>query len=276
MQTNHREIFETKNMYTISIIIPTFNEAENIISLLDKIKENLMHNVFTEIIIVDDNSPDGTSSIVQNYIDSDLDSKRRNVNFKEKLYSIKIINRRIKNGLIPAILEGVKASKGDYVLIMDADFSHPPEMIPKIIEKSLGNSNSIVIASRYTKNGSIVGWPFKRRLISKAAAVIAKFGLNVNNVTDPMSGFFAVPRPIIENLKIDTKGYKILLEILVKSKDIQIFEIPYTFMDRKSGKSKMGSSVIFDYISSVWQLYRYGRQSTKEINLLIPALWIQG
>jgi dolichol-phosphate mannosyltransferase len=147
---------------------------------------------------------------------------------------------------------------------MDADFSHPPEMIPKIIEKSLGNSNSIVIASRYTKNGSIVGWPFKRRLISKAAAVIAKFGLNVNNVTDPMSGFFAVPRPIIQNLKIDTKGYKILLEILVKSKDIQIFEIPYTFMDRKSGKSKMGSSVIFDYISSVWQLYRYGRTQQKK------------
>ena len=147
---------------------------------------------------------------------------------------------------------------------MDADFSHPPEMIPKIIEKSLDNSNSIVIASRYTKDGSIVGWPFKRRLISKTAAVIAKFGLNVNNVTDPMSGFFAVPRPIIQNLKIDTKGYKILLEILVKSKDIPIFEIPYTFMDRKSGKSKMGSSVIFDYISSVWQLYRYGRNQQKK------------
>ena len=264
MQTNHHEIFETKNMYTISLIIPTYNEAENIIRLLDKIKENLSPNVFTEIIIVDDSSPDGTSNIVQNYIHSDLDPKRRNVNFKENLYSIKIINRRIKNGLIPAILEGVKVSKGDFVLIMDADFSHPPEMIPKIIEKSLDNSNSIVIASRYTKNGSIVGWPFKRRLISKAAAVIAKFGLNVNNVTDPMSGFFAVPRPIIENLKIDTKGYKILLEILVKSKDIPIFEIPYTFMDRKSGKSKMGSSVIFDYISSVWQLYRYGRTQQKK------------
>jgi dolichol-phosphate mannosyltransferase len=101
-------------------------------------------------------------------------------------------------------------------------------------------------------------------LISKAAAVIAKFGLNVTNVTDPMSGFFALPRTILQNLKIDTKGYKILLEILVKSKDIPIFEIPYTFMDRKSGKSKMGSSVILDYISSVWQLYRYGRNHQKK------------
>ncbi|HEY9486235.1 MAG TPA: glycosyltransferase, partial [Nitrososphaeraceae archaeon] len=163
MQTNHQEIFETKNMYTISIIIPTYNESENIIRLLDKIKENLSSNVFTEIIIVDDNSPDGTSRVAQNYIDSDVRSNRKSPNFEEKQYSIKIITRKIKNGLIPALLEGVKSSHGDYVLIMDADFSHPPEMIPKIIEKLLNNSNSIVIASRYTKDGSIVGWPFKRR-----------------------------------------------------------------------------------------------------------------
>ena len=163
MQTNHQEIFETKNMYTISIIIPTYNESENIIGLLDKIKQNLSQNVFTEIIIVDDNSPDGTGNIVQNYIDNDIEikSKRGTANFNEKPYSIKIINRKIKNGLIPAILEGVKTSQGDYILIMDADFSHPPEMIPKIIEKSLDTSNSIVIASRYTKNGSIIGWPLK-------------------------------------------------------------------------------------------------------------------
>jgi len=266
VQANHQEIFKTKSMYTISIIIPTYNESENIIGLLDKIKQNLLQNVFTEIIIVDDNSPDGTGNIVQNYIDNSIKIKSEDgtANFKEKPYSIKIINRKIKNGLIPAILEGVKSSKGDYILIMDADFSHPPEIIPKIIKKLLDTSSSIVIASRYTKDGSIIGWPFKRRLISKGAAIIAKFGLNVNNVTDPMSGFFAVPRPILENIKIDTKGYKILLEILVKSKDIPIFEIPYTFLDRKSGKSKMGFNVIVDYVGSVWQLYRYGRHQQKK------------
>ncbi|HET7644654.1 MAG TPA: polyprenol monophosphomannose synthase, partial [Nitrososphaeraceae archaeon] len=264
--TNHQEIFKTKNMYTISIIIPTYNESENIIGLLDKIKQNLPQNVFTEIIIVDDNSPDGTGRIVQEYIKNDIKIKSKNgsVNFQENQYLIKIINRKIKNGLIPAILEGVKSSKGDYILIMDADFSHPPEIIPKIIEKLLDTPSSIVIASRYTKDGSIVGWPFKRRLISKGAAIIAKFGLNVNNVTDPMSGFFAVPRDILENIKIDTKGYKILLEILVKSKNIPIFEIPYTFLDRKSGKSKMGMNVIVDYVGSVWQLYRYGQRQQKK------------
>ena len=106
VQTNHQEIFETKNMYTISIITPTYNESENIIRLLDKIKENLSSNVFTEIIIVDDNSPDGTSRVAQNYIDSDdVRFNRKSANFEEKQYSIKIITRKIKNGLIPAILE---------------------------------------------------------------------------------------------------------------------------------------------------------------------------
>jgi dolichol-phosphate mannosyltransferase len=79
-----------------------------------------------------------------------------------------------------------------------------------------------------------------------------------------MSGFFAVPRDILDNIKIDTKGYKILLEILVKSKNIQVFEIPYTFLDRKSGKSKMGMNVIVDYVGSVWQLYRYGQRQQKK------------
>ena len=99
-----------------------------------------------------------TSRVAQNYIDSDdVRSNRKNANFEEKQYSIKIITRKIKNGLIPGILEGVKSSHGDYVLIMDADFSHPPEMIPKIIEKLLNNSNSIVIGFSLYK-GWVHSW----------------------------------------------------------------------------------------------------------------------
>ena len=259
MQANKQERRPSKNMYMLSIIIPTYNESENIVHLLDRIKKNLFQKMFTEIIIVDDNSPDGTSNIVQNYI------KQNPIKNSEKTlpYSMKIITRKIKNGLIPAILEGVKNSYGDYILIMDADLSHPPELIPKMTEKLLENPNSIVIASRYIKNGAIIGWPFKRKLISKGASKIARLGLNVNNVTDPMSGFFIVPRSILNQIQIDTKGYKILLEILVKSHNMSIQEIPYTFHDRTFGKSKMSSNVIFDYISSVWHLYKYGKKSRK-------------
>ena len=257
MQANKQETRPSKNMYVLSIIIPTYNESENIVNLLDRIKKNLFQKMFTEIIVVDDNSPDGTSNIVQNYI------KQNIINNSEKTYSVKIITRKIKNGLIPAILEGIKNSYGDYILIMDADLSHPPELIPKMIQKLLDTPNSIVIASRYIKNGAIIGWPFKRKLISKGASKIARFGLNVNNVTDPMSGFFVFPRSILNQIQIDTKGYKILLEILVKSQNRSIQEIPYTFHDRTLGKSKMSSNVIFDYISSVWQLYKYGKKPRK-------------
>ena len=259
MQANHQEI-KTKTMYTLSIIIPTYNESDNIIKLIDRIKENLNPNVFTEIIVVDDNSPDGTGEIVKSYIKNDSGYQEQKTSSEARNnYSLEVLIRKGKNGLIPAILEGVRFSKGDYVLIMDADFSHPPEIIPNMVEEILADSNSIVIASRYIETGAIIGWPFRRRIISKCAAIIAKIGLRVNNVTDPMSGFFIVPRTLLEHLQIDTKGYKLLLEILVKTKNLPIHEIPYTFTDRKSGKSKMGFNVIFDYIGSVWQLYNYGR-----------------
>lgn len=252
-------------MYTLSIIIPTYNESDNIIKLIEKIKENLDPNIFTEIVVVDDNSPDGTGKIVQSYIKNDAIYSEKETPFGEKnFYNIHVLIRKEKNGLIPAILEGVRFSQGDYILVMDADFSHPPEIIPNMVEKILTDSNSIVIASRYIETGAIVGWPLRRRIISKCAAIIAKIGLRVNNVTDPMSGFFVVPRSLLEHLKIDTKGYKILLEILVKTKDMPIHEVPYTFTDRKSGKSKMGFNVIFDYIGSVWQLYNYGRGNKQQ------------
>jgi dolichol-phosphate mannosyltransferase len=125
------------------------------------------------------------------------------------------------------------------------------------------------VASRYTRGGSIIGWPFKRRLISKGAVKIAKYSLRLNKqVTDPMSGFFALKRHIIDNVKIDSAGYKILLEILVKSSDASVKEIPYTFTNRKAGQSKLDNAVIWDYIKAVYHLYRYGRKSGKAMSWL--------
>jgi dolichol-phosphate mannosyltransferase len=254
----------------LSIIIPTYNESENILKLIEEIKGNLPSNIITEIIVVDDNSPDGTGKIVENYVNNHINI---DVPLQQQFHSkddnqtclVKVIHRRNKTGLIPAILEGVESSKGENILIMDADFSHPPETIPHLVEELRQDPNCIVIASRYISSGSIVGWPYKRRVISRGAAKIARHGLKVRNVTDPMSGFFAFPRHVIENIKFDTKGFKILLEILVKSRDIKVKEVPYTFHDRKSGQSKMNFNVILDYAGSVWQLYRYGQKSKRRI-----------
>ena len=116
---------------------------------------------------------------------------------------VKVINRRERNGLVPAILQGISSSIGDYVLIMDADFSHPPEIIPKIIDE-LDSKYDIVIASRYIKGGSIKGWPFKRKMISLGATKLAQYGLGMREIRDPMSGFFAMKRQIIEDMNIST------------------------------------------------------------------------
>ena len=253
------------NVVTFSVVIPTYNESENILRLITEIENNLPTSHFTEIIIVDDNSPDGTGKLVENYIqeqNAKLENGRDNSsNSSSKNYRVKVVHRRAKNGLIPAILDGVKQSTGMNVLIMDADFSHPPKVIPKMMRELALNPNSIIIGSRFIEGGRVVGWPQRRKLLSKGASALARLGLNVKRVKDPMSGFFALPRELIQNISIDTKGYKILLEILVKNQEIPIKEIPYTFTDRQSGKSKMNYNVIMNYAEAIWQLYRHGQKS---------------
>ena len=269
MELQHREAKASDvRSPSVSIIIPTYNESENILKLISAIKGNVPSNIITEVIVVDDNSPDQTGKIVEDYIHNNIGI---DASVQQQFHSkvdnqncvVRVIHRKNKTGLISAILEGIESSKGENILIMDADFSHPPETIPLLIEEIRKDPNSIVIGSRYISRGSIIGWPYKRRVISRGAANIARHGLNVRNVTDPMSGFFVFPRHVIENIKFDTKGFKILLEILVKSRNIRVKEVPYTFRDRKSGQSKMNFNVILDYAGAVWQLYRYGQKSNR-------------
>ena len=255
MQVDRVRILESEPSPQLSIVIPTYNEAENIVHLIESIKSNIGNSVQAEIIVVDDNSPDGTGVLMDDYI------KNKSLTQNGSFLNVKVIHRKQKTGLIQAILEGVSNAKGNQVLVMDADFSHPPEIIPKMIETSQKNGDSIIIASRYTDGGSIKGWSLKRRLLSLGANHIARHGLNVPNVKDPMSGFFAFPRKLIENTSFNTKGYKILLELLVKERHAKIIEVPYVFTDRKSGKSKMSFGIIFDFVHSVWQLYRYGKDA---------------
>jgi len=232
----------------VSIIIPTYNESENIIQVLKSIGEHLPEDIAVEAIVVDDNSPDGTGKIVDDYINDEQNKIE---------YTVDIIHRKTKSGLSSAILDGIQYSTGETVVIMDSDFSHPPKIIPQLIEEIKTSKCDIVIASRFVPGGAINGWSTKRKLISKTAKGIAKAGLGVNE-SDPMSGFFAFRRKILEGIKFDAIGYKMLLEILVKTKGAKVKEIPYTFTDRTHGSSKLDSSTMLDYIKSVWRLYRYG------------------
>jgi dolichol-phosphate mannosyltransferase len=238
----------------ISIIIPTYNESQNIVKILKSIKENLPTNIISQTIVVDDNSPDGTGKIVEEYLKD----------FKKIAdHTIEIIHRKAKDGLGSAILKGIQQASGDTIVVMDCDFSHPPQIIPKLIESIKKYQYDIAVASRYIKGGKIKGWSIKRKIMSKFATLVAKKGLGID-AKDPMSGFFAFKKNILNGLNIDAIGYKILLEILVKTKNVTIKEIPYTFQDREFGSSKLSIKTILDYFKSVLKLYRYGKSLEKQ------------
>ena len=237
----------------VSIIIPTYNESRNIIGILKSIGENLPKNITAEAIVVDDNSPDLTGKIVEEYL--------RNVK-KIAGYTMDIIHRTSKNGLSSAILSGVQRAKGDTIVVMDSDFSHPPQIIPKMIESLKKYQCDMVVASRYISGGKINGWTLKRKIMSKVATLIATKGLGVKT-KDAMSGFFAFNKNILKGINFDAIGYKILLEILVKKSGIAVKEIPYTFENRSFGSSKLDSSTVTDYFKSVWKLYKFGKSEEK-------------
>jgi len=241
-----------QNNPQVSIIVPTYNESQNIVGILKSIRENIPKGIFTETIVVDDNSPDGTGKIVEDYIFS---IKKITEN------TIDVIHRKAKNGLASAILKGIQNAKGETIVVMDSDFSHPPQIIPKMIEAFKQYQCDLVVASRYITGGNIQGWTTKRKLMSKIATVIAKKGLGIK-IKDPMSGFFAFKKNIIKELNFDALGYKFLLEILVKTKGINVKEIPYCFENRKFGSSKVDSSTVIDYFKSVWKLYKNGKIET--------------
>jgi len=243
----------TINSAQVSIIIPTYNESKNILQILKSIGENLPKNLLAEAIVVDDNSPDGTGKIVEDYMKE----------VKQKIgYIIHVIHRKTKSGLSSAVLRGIEYATGDTIVVMDSDFSHPPKIIPRLIEEIKRSGCDIAIASRYAAGGAVKGWTLKRKLLSSTATRIARKGLGINE-SDPMSGFFAFKRKIIEGLKLDAIGYKMLLEILVKTKGASVREIPYTFTNRMHGSSKLDSSTIFDYARSVCKLYRFGKTAEK-------------
>lgn len=234
----------------LSIIIPTYNESENILNLLESIRSRV--TISTEVIVVDDNSPDGTADLVEQYARS----------IKGDGLSIKILRRGSKQGLISAIVHGLRSAEGRNIVVMDADLSHPSDLIP-VMADELMNGYDIVVASRYVDGGATVNWSIRRKIISRVANLMARFMLGLD-VKDAVSGFFACKRHILDGIEFDTRGYKMLLEILVKARGARVKEIPYIFVNRSKGKSKLDSRVALEYLRSLWILYRYGRGRSRE------------
>lgn len=233
----------------LSLVIPTYNEKDNIKILIDKLLCEFSDNsIKGEIIVVDDNSPDGTGEVVRK--------------ISSKLSNVKLVSRPGKLGLSSAVLDGWKIAKGNILGVMDADLSHPPERVKDLFFEIKSGKADFSIGSRYIPGGKIEGWNFKRKLMSKSATLLARF---FTKVKDPMTGFFMIKRECVNFSKINSKGFKILLELLVKAKYNRVKEIPITFVNRVKGKSKASSKEIIYYLKNLAGYLPYTRNGIKEI-----------
>jgi dolichol-phosphate mannosyltransferase len=215
----------TSSDKSISIIIPTLNEEENIEPLVAQITACAVP--FREILFVDDHSTDAT---------------RDRIRTLAARHPIRLIEQDGADpGLAAAIMLGARGARGEILLVMDADLSHPPERIKDLLAPLFAGSADLVVGSRYVKGGSTPGWPIWRRIMSRAGAALA---YPLTGLHDSMCGFFAIGRSRLLELAPQTSGFKIVFETIVRGGGtLRVCEIPIAFRDRARGKSKMSFSV---------------------------------
>lgn len=226
----------------LSLIIPTYNEKENLEKLVEGIFSSLDAADF-ELIIVDDNSPDGTGTLAD-----ELAAK------KGKMV---VLHRQGKSGRGTAFLDGLNAARGEIIGVMDADLQHPPELLKTLLGIAEGGAD-IVVASRYIEGGGAEGRTFFRDSVSKIALWMSHLFLpQTRRVNDTQSGYFLFKRAAMEGVPFDVKGFTVLVGILAKGKYKTTVEVPYVFKLRAAGKSKLGSMEILGYVKLLLRLSEY-------------------
>jgi len=214
---------------SVSIIVPSLNEQENIAPLVSQIIASAVH--FREILFVDDHSTDATRDMVRALAESQ---------------PIRLIEQDGADlGLAGAIMLGARAARGEILLVMDADLSHPPELINDLLAPLFAGTADMVVGSRYVKGGSTPGWPLWRRIVSRVGAALA---YPLTGVHDSMCGFFAIPRSRLLELAPPASGFKIAFETIVHGgRTLRVREIPIAFRDRVRGESKMSFGVALQF-----------------------------
>lgn len=228
------------NAPSTSIIVPTFREAEALPELIERVGAlRSATRSILELLIVDDDSRDGTEELIR--------SRREPW--------VRLILRKEDRGLSQAVLEGLRQARGDILVVMDADLSHPPEVIPEM-QSTLAAGADFVAGSRYIEGGTTADtWGLFRFINSRIATYLAR---PLTDMTDPMSGFFALPRHVFERIeKPNPLGYKIGLELIVRCRCQDVREIPIHFANRKHGESKLTLHQQLLYVRHLGRLYRY-------------------
>src|SRR6202163_1585517 len=222
----------------LSVIVPTFNERDNVPRLYRKL-EAALAGIAWEVIFVDDNSPDGTSDVVRGLAQQD-----------SRVRCIRRIGRR---GLSGACIEGILASSAPCAAVIDADLQHDETQLPVMLALLQGGEADLVVGSRYVAGGSADSFNRQRAGASQLATEVAKRVLRVK-IADPMSGFFMIRRDRFEQLapQLSTQGFKILLDIVATARgNLRTIEIPYSFGSRLHGESKLDSMVALDFLGLV-------------------------
>jgi len=230
----------------LTLAVPTLREAGNLREFLARASAALSAaSIDAEIIVVDDNSCDGTEEIVGEVARQDP--------------RVRLLVRKGERGLSGAVLHGWNHGSGDILGVMDADLQHPPEFLPKLWQ-AMALDCDLALASRYAADGSLGSWSGSRPMFSRlailAARPIQRRGIRV---TDPMTGFFMVRRRCLDGIALQKEGFKLLLEILVRADIRSVREVPFTFGERRAGSSKVGMKVGLQYARLLYRLWRSRR-----------------
>jgi dolichol-phosphate mannosyltransferase len=224
----------------ISLIIPTYNEKDNITPLIERVSRALSGYDY-EIVLVDDGSRDGT------------------IEAAEKLalrFPLKVIVRKDEKGLATAVVHGLKFATGQIIGVMDADLQHPPEVLPDLI-KAIESGADMAIASRYIPGGGCPDWGLSRRVISRGALRLSHLLLpSTRLVKDPLTGFFMFRKEPLAGKELKPLGYKISLEIMLVGDFRNIVEVPFIFRERSAGRSKLKAKTQLEYIRHLLSLMR--------------------
>lgn len=238
----------------LSLIIPTYQEAQNIkkiISQITSLLNQVMPNAY-ELIVVDDNSPDQTWKLAQALM----------VDYPH----LKVMRRVEERGLSTAVIRGWQMSRGEVLGVMDADFQHSPDTLLKLWSE-IKRGADLAIASRHLEGGGIKDWSLLRQFLSHGAKIIGLILLPdvLSRVSDPMSGYFLIRRSCLVGCPMSPLGYKILIEVLARGKILKIAELGYVFQERREGKSKVTAKHYLDYLQHLVRL----RFSLGSINQII-------
>jgi hypothetical protein len=235
------------NRAEVSVLVPTRNEAANVGPLVERLRAALQ-GIRSEIVFVDD-SDDRTPDVIDGLIRNDGDESCR----------VSIIHRGVGNrsgGLGGAVVEGLRVATGEWVCVIDGDLQHPPELVPVLLGTARADDVDLVVASRYVGDGDASAFQTSRNVVSRLATHAAKatFAKSLRSITDPMSGFFLVRRALLDIEALRPVGFKILLEIVVRTPDLRVAEVGYKFGSRQHGDSKAGAAEGLGYARHLLRL----------------------